>query len=234
MRGKGMGVANVISQPVLTTRNVVLRVSRRKWERSYVAAVIAIDAGAALVAAATAYIGRFGNHPTSIYLLGYIALSASLPVLWLAAMWVARAYETRFLTVGYEEFRRVLMAAVVVIATVGTFSWATKAEVARGYIIIALPLATVLTLLGRYSARKFVHHRRRSGEFMSEVLLLGHGRSAADLVHQMRRDAHHGMRIVGACVPKAAHQRSWPPQASPCSEASKTSTSCSPRLGPMR
>ena len=36
---------------------------------------------------------------------------------------------------------------------------------------------------------------------MSDVLLVGHGRSAADLVRQMRRDPHHGMRIVGACVP---------------------------------
>jgi lipopolysaccharide/colanic/teichoic acid biosynthesis glycosyltransferase len=196
-----MGVADVIPLSALTTRNVVLRVSRRKWERSYVAAVLAIDAAAAFVAAATAYLGRFGEHPASNYLWGYIALSASLPVLWLAAMWVARAYETRFLTVGYEEFRRVLMAAIAVIATVGTFSWATKAEVARGYVIIALPLATMLTLLGRYAARKFVHHRRRTGDFMSDVLLVGHGRSAADLVRQMRNDPHHGMRIVGACVP---------------------------------
>jgi exopolysaccharide biosynthesis polyprenyl glycosylphosphotransferase len=199
-----MGVADVITQPLLTTRNVVRRASRRKWERSYVAAVIAIDAAAALVAAATAYVGRFGDHPASSYLWGYIALSASLPVLWLAAMWVARAYETRFLTVGYEEFRRVLVAAVAVIATVGTFSWATKAEVARGYVIIALPLATMLTLLGRYSARKFVHRRRRTGDFMSDVLLVGHGHPAADLVRQMRRDAHHGMRIVGACVPNGS------------------------------
>jgi FlaA1/EpsC-like NDP-sugar epimerase len=36
---------------------------------------------------------------------------------------------------------------------------------------------------------------------MSDVLLVGHGRSAADLVRQMRRDPHHGMRIVGVCVP---------------------------------
>jgi exopolysaccharide biosynthesis polyprenyl glycosylphosphotransferase len=199
-----MDVAGVMPTPVVTTRNVVLRVSRRKWERSYVAVVVAIDAGAALVAAATAYVGRFGDPPDSRYLWGYIALSVSLPVLWLAAMSVARAYETRFLTVGYEEFRRVLIAAVAVIATVGTLSWATKAEVARGYVIIALPLATMLTLLGRYSARKFVHYRRRSGEFMSEVLLVGHGRSAADLARQMRDDPHHGMRIVGACVPNGS------------------------------
>jgi len=199
-----MGVADVMANPVLTTRQVVLHGSRRKWERSYVAATIAIDTSAALVAATAAYMGRFGDHPASNYLWGYIALSASLPVLWLAAMWVARAYETRFLTVGYEEFRRVLIAAVAVIATVGTFSWATKAEVARGYVIIALPLATMLTLLGRYSARKFVHRRRRTGDFMSNVLLVGHGHPAADLVRQMRRDAHHGMRIVGACVPNGS------------------------------
>ena len=199
-----MGVADVMANPVLTPRQVVLHGSRRKWERSYIAATIAIDAGAALVAAATAYVVRFSDHLASHHLWGYIALSATLPILWLAAMWVARAYEPRFLTVGYEEFRRVLIAAAAVIATVGTLSWATKAEVARGYVIIALPLATVLTLLGRYSARKFVHRRRRTGDFMSDVLLVGHGRPAADLVRQMRRDAHHGMRIVGACVPNGS------------------------------
>ena len=201
MRGDGMGAVDVVLESTPTRRDVVLRASPRKWERSYVAAVIAIDAVAALLAAAIAYVGRFRDHPASNYLWGYIALSASLPVLWLATMSVARAYEPRFLTVGYEEFRRVLIAAVAVIATMGTFSWATKAEIARGYVIIALPLATMLTLLGRYSARKFVHLRRRSGDFMSDVLLVGHGRSAAELVRQMRRDPHHGMRIIGACIP---------------------------------
>jgi exopolysaccharide biosynthesis polyprenyl glycosylphosphotransferase len=196
-----MGVADVMREPVLAPQKVVPRVFPRKWERSYVTAVIAIDAAAGLVAAVVAYVVRFGESFAPHDKWSYIALSASLPVLWLAAMSVARAYEPRFLTVGYEEFQRVLIAAVVVIATVGTFSWATKAEVARGYVIIALPLATILTLLGRYSARKFVHRRRRNGDCMSDVLLVGHGRSAADLVRQMRRDPHHGMRIVGACIP---------------------------------
>jgi exopolysaccharide biosynthesis polyprenyl glycosylphosphotransferase len=36
---------------------------------------------------------------------------------------------------------------------------------------------------------------------MSNVLLVGHGRPAAELVRQMRREAHHGMRIIGACTP---------------------------------
>ena len=196
-----MGVVDVWPGPASTARSVVLSASRRKWERGFVATVIAIDAGAALIAAATAYARHRSEYEASDHQLGYAALGVGLTILWLVAMWAARGYESRFLTVGAEEFRRVLVAAVAVIATVGTLSWAANANVARGYVIIALPLATMVTLLGRYAARKFVHRRRRLGDFMSNVLLVGHGRPAAELVRQMRREAHHGMRIVGACTP---------------------------------
>ena len=127
-----MGLADVMPEQALTRRKVALRASPRKWERTYVAAVIAIDAAAALVAVVIAYVARrFSDNLPSDHRWGYIALSASLPLLWLAAMSLARAYEPRFLTVGYEEFRRVLVAAMTVIATLGTFSWATKADLAR-------------------------------------------------------------------------------------------------------
>ena len=51
------------NEHLLRGKGPSLRVSRRKWERSYVAAVIAIDAAAALVAATTAYVVRFGGDP---------------------------------------------------------------------------------------------------------------------------------------------------------------------------
>jgi exopolysaccharide biosynthesis polyprenyl glycosylphosphotransferase len=188
---------SVLDQPL------VVRSSRRAWERRCVRAVIVVDAVASLVAGLTAYEVRFGNlSAEGLAWDNYMALSAGLPVLWLAAMAAARAYEARFLSVGFEEFRRVLMAAVVVIATVATASWATKTPIARGYVLVALPVATALTLLGRYLVRKWVHRERRRGFFMSDVLLVGHGRTGAELVRQMRGDPHHGMRIVGACVPE--------------------------------
>jgi exopolysaccharide biosynthesis polyprenyl glycosylphosphotransferase len=179
----------------------VVRSSTRPWERRLVRGVIAIDAITSLVAGVIAYDVRWGDQPGQDPRWAYLALSAGLPFLWLAAMAAARAYESRFLLVGAEEFRRVLAAAVAVIATVGTASWAANAQIARGYVLVALPLATALTLLGRYLLRKWVHRRRRQGFFMSDVLLVGHGRSGAELVRQMRGDPHHGMRIVGACVP---------------------------------
>jgi len=185
-----------LSQPL------VVRSSRRAWERVCVGAVIGTDVVASLVAGVIAYDMRWGDPAGQDPKWEYVAFSVGLPLLWLGAMAAARAYEPRFLSVGFEEFHRVLVAAVVVIATVATASWATKAEIARGYVLIALPMATGLTLLGRYLVRKWVHRNRRRGSFMSDVLLVGHGRSGTELVLQMRDDAHHGMRVVGACVPR--------------------------------
>src|SRR4051794_14945003 len=196
-----MGVAKLNASRTTPSLPLVVRTSRRPWERGYVCAVIGTDAVASLVAGVIAYGVRWADPLAPDPQWGYVALSASLPLLWLAAMAAARAYEARFLSVGFEEFRRVLAAAVVVIATVATASWATKAQIARGYILIALPTATALTLLGRYLVRKWVHRKRRRGFFMSDVLLVGHGRTAAELVRQVRGDTHHGMRIVGLCVP---------------------------------
>ncbi|GAA4773134.1 sugar transferase [Actinomycetospora chlora] len=196
-----MGVTEADTDREAPDRPLVVRSSRRAWERRYVRTVVGIDAVAALVAGMAAYGIRWGDPAAPGPRWEYVALSAGLPLLWLAAMSAARAYEARFLSVGFEEFRRVLAAAVAVIATVATVSWATKAETARGYVLVALPLATALTLLGRYLLRKWVHRERRRGFALSDVLLVGHASTGAELVRQMRRDPHHGMRIVGACVP---------------------------------
>ncbi|MEO7980314.1 MAG: sugar transferase [Sporichthyaceae bacterium] len=162
---------------------------------------MALDALAALIAVITANV-RYSGHPlVSQPLWQRVAFTATLVLLWLAAIAVSRSYEPRFLGLGSEEYRRILVAAVALMATVATASWAANATIARGYVIMALPLASVMTLLGRYGARKFVHRRRRIGYFMSDVVLVGHGHPAAELIQQMRRDAHHGMRVVGACVP---------------------------------
>ena len=174
----------------------VVRTSRRAWERGYIRAVAALDALSALFAGMTAFL--LGGRTYSPW---YLAASAALPLVWVASMSASRAYEARFLAIGAEEFRRVLSAAMAVIAVVATLSLAIGAEMGRRYIAVALPMATLLTLLSRYVARKIVHRRRRRGFCMSDVLFVGHGRSVAELVRQVRREVHHGMRDVGVCVP---------------------------------
>jgi FlaA1/EpsC-like NDP-sugar epimerase len=176
--------------------------ARRAWRASYVRRVVAFDGVAALAAS---LVGQFIEvGPTS----GTFATAGSplwtvvvLPVLWLGAMLVARAYEQRFLWIGAEEFRRVFFAAALLLATLGTLSWAFRLEVARGFVVVALPLATALTLAHRLVQRALLHRRRAQGKFLQTAIVVGHRAGVAALHEQFERQAKHGYRVIGCCVP---------------------------------
>jgi len=132
MGGEGVSVARAGASRTVPSQPLVARSSPRARERRYGRAVIRTDAITSLVAGVTAFDGRFGDP--SAHDLRWdesVALGASLPLLRLAAVAAARGDKARFLSVGFEEFRRVLAAAVVVIATVATAAWARTAETGR-------------------------------------------------------------------------------------------------------
>ena len=174
--------------------------ARRAWRAAYVRRAVAIDAAAAVLGALIGFIARFapaGAEPAS----GTTSAILLLPLVWIGAMLVARAYEERFLWIGAEEFRRVFFAAVLMVATVGTVSWALKLDVARGFVVVALPVATALTLLGRYAHRRWVHRQRGRGRFQQTTLLVGHSAAVAGLDQQIDREAYHGYKVIGCALP---------------------------------
>jgi exopolysaccharide biosynthesis polyprenyl glycosylphosphotransferase len=103
--------------------------------------------------------------------------------------------------VGAEEFRRVFFAAMMLLATLGTVSWAFKLDVARGFVIVAVPLAAALTLVQRYTQRQLLHRARGRGQHLQTTLLVGHRNAVAALDEQMDREAYHGYRVIGCCLP---------------------------------
>ena len=90
---------------------------------------------------------------------------------------------------------------MMLLATVGTVSWAFQLEVARGFVIVALPLATLLTLAQRYVQRQLLHRARGRGELLQTTLLVGHRSGVAALDEQIDREAYHGYRVIGCCLP---------------------------------
>jgi exopolysaccharide biosynthesis polyprenyl glycosylphosphotransferase len=174
------------------------RAARRlsTWTRDYLLQVALADFGCAVLGVFVAAQIRFAGEVTPHYL----ALSLTLPVLWLAALWLAGAYDVRFIGTGSDEFRRVLNAGVSLTAAVAIFSYAVNAEVSRGYVVIALPSVTLFDLVARYAARKRLHRRRAAGKCLQSVVAVGHELAVADLVTELRRDKYHGLTVVGACV----------------------------------
>jgi exopolysaccharide biosynthesis polyprenyl glycosylphosphotransferase len=186
----------------------------RRWLRRYGAVLVVLDAISGVIAGLAAFLTRFSDDPLIVGgatvaapaspTSSYLAYSLALPLLWIFVVSLSRGYEGRFLGVGTEEFQRVVRAFVGLTAAVAFFSYATKAEIARGYVILALPLAAALSLLGRYLVRKRVHHLRRSGHYMLDLVLVGGEHSVVDLVTQLRSEPYNGLRVVGACLPAEA------------------------------
>ena len=168
------------------------------WTHAYLRQVGAVDALCALVAGLLALYLRFdaaGQPPSR-----YLALSLSLPVIWVCILRLAGGYDARFIGVGTDEFRRVLNAGVSLTAAVAILSYATKTDIARGYVVIALPCLTVFNLLARFALRKRLHRRRSLGNCMRRVIAVGHARVVADLAIELRRETYHGLSVVAACV----------------------------------
>jgi exopolysaccharide biosynthesis polyprenyl glycosylphosphotransferase len=167
------------------------------WISAYRRRALVIDLGSALAAGALAAHIRFtqGDLPTE-----YLALTCALPLLWCTAVLLAGGYDARFIGLGSDEFRRVLGATVSLTAALAVASYAAKLDLARGYLAVALPATGLLDLVARYLLRKRLHKLRRQGWCTQRVIAVGHAAAVADLVATLRRDSHHGLSVVAACV----------------------------------
>ncbi len=175
-------------------RRTVRRLST--WTRDYLRDAALADLGCAAVGVFVAAQTRFGSNVTTTYL----ALSLALPVLWIAALWLAGAYDVRFIGTGSDEYRKVLNAGVSLTAAVAIFSYAINLEFSRAYVLIALPSITMFDMAARLVLRKRLHHHRAAGKCIHNVVAVGHELAVADLVTELGRDKYHGLNVVGACV----------------------------------
>jgi exopolysaccharide biosynthesis polyprenyl glycosylphosphotransferase len=165
--------------------------------RIYVRKIAIADFSVAVVAAIAAVGIRFGAHPNTRYLL----LSLLLPVLWVIAVRLFGGYERRFLGTGSDEFRRVLNAGLSLTGALALISYAVNNELSRVYLVISMQVIVVLDLLVRLSLRKRLHRMRRRGQCMSTVVAVGHEGAVRQLVSELRREPHHGLSVVAACLP---------------------------------
>ena len=174
------------------------RAARRlsTWSRDYLREVALADLACGVVGVFIAAQLRFGSNVTPMYL----GLSLAFPVLWVAALWLAGAYDVRFIGTGSDEFRKVLNAGIGLTAAVTIFSYAINLELSRAYVVIALPSLTVFDMLARFALRKRLVRRRMHGKCMHSVVAVGHELAVADLVTELGRDGYHGLNVVGACV----------------------------------
>jgi len=172
------------------------------WWRRYACALALIDSVAVILGAVVAQWLRFGNLGTSAtgqFVLSYVGVAFFAAPPWVVTMMLGGAYERRYYGWGTEEYRRVFDAAVRFLLVVSLLGFLFKIDVARGYVAVAIPLATGLTLLGRYALRHWLHRQRRHGHFTKRVLIVGTVAASRDLIAQLQ-SAHTGLMVIGICT----------------------------------
>jgi exopolysaccharide biosynthesis polyprenyl glycosylphosphotransferase len=166
------------------------------WTKAYLRQALFADIATGFVTSTLALGVRFQGHITR----EYAVLSLALPVMWVAALRLAGAYDPRFIGTGSDEFRKVINAGVSLTAFLAILSYAVNTELSRFYLLVTMPGVTVLCLVIRYAKRKRLHRQRAAGLCMSTVVAVGHEPAVADLINELRRDSYHGLSVVATCL----------------------------------
>ncbi len=103
------------------------------------------------------------EHPEPVR-VPYVVLTVTLPLLLLAVRGAGARVRRALIGLGSDEFRRVFNAAMGLTAAIAIVSYITRSDIARGYVLVALPCATVMDLTARYALRKRLHRQRRVRE----------------------------------------------------------------------
>ncbi|WP_130380277.1 sugar transferase [Kribbella sp. VKM Ac-2569] len=174
------------------------RFTEARWVAKYRWAALAGDLAAALLGVSLALVVRFGAQIN----LDYVLLGAALPIAWLACVALERGYETRYFGTGPEEFRSIIRAAVALTAVVAVTSYATKFQVARGFVVLAVPMTCFAAMFARWVLHRQISGRRFDGRCMRRVLVVGRNDQVTTLRRHLEERKTDGYVVVASCLPR--------------------------------
>ncbi|MGC5583022.1 sugar transferase [Ornithinimicrobium sp. W1665] len=183
----------------------------RRYLTGYLSVVRMADLLVVAVAVVAAQLFRFGTDgrelQSALGAVSYTTVSLALMAGWMVSLHLQNSYDGRLVGHGVQEYKQVFQASTWLFAIVAIVALALKADFARGYVVLAFPLGTVLLLVARWSARRWLVRRRREGALSDRVLLVGDRDHVASLVVALGRAPDAGYQVLGACVDGASEGR---------------------------
>jgi exopolysaccharide biosynthesis polyprenyl glycosylphosphotransferase len=128
------------------------------------------------------------------------ALSSTpwIAVAWLALLVLCGAYQERTLSVGVDEYQRVLLASGLTAGGLAVYLYLAEVPLSRSYYLLLFALGVPALLVGRRVMRLVEHRLRNAGLGRRRVLLVGTGRHVSDTLAVLRRETWLGLHAVGA------------------------------------
>ncbi|WP_200942228.1 sugar transferase [Angustibacter sp. Root456] len=130
-----------------------------------------------------------------------LLLAVTAAAMWCTTLWVLRAYDSRRIGQGPEEFSMVGRAAVTMLVALVLGSYLANLVLPRGYVLVAVPVAGLATAVHRYALRRWLHAQRHDGTALLRTLVIGSPSAVDEVVRDLSTVHYHGYDVVGACVP---------------------------------
>jgi exopolysaccharide biosynthesis polyprenyl glycosylphosphotransferase len=172
----------------------------RTWSFTFRMALMALDAAVIISAVIVALLFRFNASPLEINGVGFNLVGVAMILLWMGLLVGNGCYDHRVFGVGADEFKRIFVGTVQMAGITAIVAYLADFPLARGFLVLATPIGLAGLLFERYAARKYLHRLRRDGAWSHRVVLVGDEVRARELLRNLTRDRHAGLRVVGACL----------------------------------
>ncbi|WP_336660487.1 sugar transferase [Leucobacter sp. USHLN153] len=182
-------------------------IGARTWVARYRRRLVAGDAVVVIVSVFMAQFAQFGFTEQELlialasglgFTVPYTVVSVLLVAAWLFALAVGDSRDPRILGAGPLEYRRIVNLTFLTFGFCAIGAYVTRAELGRGYLIVALPLGLALLLISRWFGRARLRRERARGKHLYRTLIVGDRQKTAHVARQIIRDQHTGFQLVGA------------------------------------
>ena len=130
--------------------------------------------------------------------IAYTGVSVVVVLGWLAALAMYGSRDVKVIGNGTTEYRRVADASVRFFGVLAIIAFVFKLQIARGYLLLALPIGIFLLLLSRWVWRNWLAARRQQGGFVRRAVVVGAHDKAKHVAEQIVREPGSGILVVGA------------------------------------
>jgi exopolysaccharide biosynthesis polyprenyl glycosylphosphotransferase len=181
----------------------------REWVRSFRRRLVVTDFLVIAWAVFGIQVARFGIRDSSLRLapqqsdasLSYFFVSVILIFAWMTSLALFQTRDSRIIGTGNTEYRRIIDATLRLFGLVAIATFLFRLDLARAYIIVALPVGLLALLASRWIWRSWLALQRSRGGYSSKVLLVGSRDSVEAIGRELMRNPQAGYSVVGACIP---------------------------------
>lgn len=133
--------------------------------------------------------------------INYSVISLAIIIAWLLSLSIYGTRTDRVIGVGATEYKLVFGASVRLFGLIAIAAFLLKIDLARGYILISLPLGVLVLFATRWMWRQWLAVQRSVGKFASRVALVGSASSVVHIAQELQRHPDAGYSVVGAIIP---------------------------------